>query len=81
MCKSSLCICFIKHKISNTSFTVLLTAKSLTFTFIGNVSDSASCIDEAINIFKSCAKFERIVAVLFISSPFPIFSVSVFKVS
>ena len=55
--------------------------ESLTFKFIGKVELSVSCNEEQINIFKFCAKLDNIVAVLFISSPLPICSVSVFNVS
>ena len=45
------------------------------------LSVSVNCNVEKINILKFCAKLERIVAVFFTSSPFPMCSVSVFNVS
>ena len=77
----SLLICFIKHNVSKTSFTVLLTAKSFTFKLTGSVALSANCSVEHIYILKFWAKLESIVAVFFSSSPIPILAVSVFNVS
>ena len=49
--------------------------------YMNTLTQNMSTKDDAIKIPKFCAKFERIVAVFLISSPFPIFSVSVFSVS